>query len=283
MAPLLTLLRPDVHCKGTDYTAETVPERETVAVVRRPHRDRRRSRRIIRRATCCPESADERPHRPARRARRHRPRRPGRGGAAARRIRTRGSTGWSTRSTARSWISSPSVDRVVTLERRTLAGWGDDRANAAAGAIRLGDRFSGAAEIGGAGAGIRRARAWRVSRSGICARKLPGPSTPTPGESAAGPGDPNQRGGEPRHSQESAASEGARHRRRSNHAFRWRRPSRRAVASVRATLGGRMSVRADQSRRRVAEQAMAAGALWRGRGVSARRAASSVVRVVGAG
>lgn len=29
--PLLTLLRPDVHAKGTDYTAETVPERETVA------------------------------------------------------------------------------------------------------------------------------------------------------------------------------------------------------------------------------------------------------------
>ena len=28
--PLLTLLRPDVHCKGTDYTADTVPERETV-------------------------------------------------------------------------------------------------------------------------------------------------------------------------------------------------------------------------------------------------------------
>jgi rfaE bifunctional protein nucleotidyltransferase chain/domain len=27
---LLELLRPDVHCKGTDYTAETVPERETV-------------------------------------------------------------------------------------------------------------------------------------------------------------------------------------------------------------------------------------------------------------
>ena len=27
---LLTLLRPDVHCKGTDYTVETVPERETV-------------------------------------------------------------------------------------------------------------------------------------------------------------------------------------------------------------------------------------------------------------
>ena len=30
VAPLLTLLRPDVHCKGTDYTADTVPERATV-------------------------------------------------------------------------------------------------------------------------------------------------------------------------------------------------------------------------------------------------------------
>ena len=30
VAPLLTLLRPDVHCKGTDYTMDTVPERETV-------------------------------------------------------------------------------------------------------------------------------------------------------------------------------------------------------------------------------------------------------------
>ena len=27
---LLALLRPDVHCKGTDYSADTVPERETV-------------------------------------------------------------------------------------------------------------------------------------------------------------------------------------------------------------------------------------------------------------
>ena len=30
VAPLLVALRPDVHCKGTDYTADTVPERETV-------------------------------------------------------------------------------------------------------------------------------------------------------------------------------------------------------------------------------------------------------------
>jgi D-glycero-beta-D-manno-heptose 1-phosphate adenylyltransferase len=31
VAPLLTLLRPDVHCKGTDYTVDSVPERDTVA------------------------------------------------------------------------------------------------------------------------------------------------------------------------------------------------------------------------------------------------------------
>jgi D-glycero-beta-D-manno-heptose 1-phosphate adenylyltransferase len=30
VAPLLTLLKPDVHCKGTDYTLDSVPERETV-------------------------------------------------------------------------------------------------------------------------------------------------------------------------------------------------------------------------------------------------------------
>lgn len=27
---LLTLLKPEVHCKGTDYTLDTVPERDTV-------------------------------------------------------------------------------------------------------------------------------------------------------------------------------------------------------------------------------------------------------------
>ena len=30
VADLLKRLRPDVHCKGTDYTVETVPEREVV-------------------------------------------------------------------------------------------------------------------------------------------------------------------------------------------------------------------------------------------------------------
>ena len=30
MTELLQLLKPDVHCKGTDYTPDTVPEREIV-------------------------------------------------------------------------------------------------------------------------------------------------------------------------------------------------------------------------------------------------------------
>ena len=30
VTPLLEALRPDVHCKGTDYSVDTVPERETV-------------------------------------------------------------------------------------------------------------------------------------------------------------------------------------------------------------------------------------------------------------
>ena len=30
VGPLLTALRPEVHCKGTDYTVESVPERDIV-------------------------------------------------------------------------------------------------------------------------------------------------------------------------------------------------------------------------------------------------------------
>jgi D-glycero-beta-D-manno-heptose 1-phosphate adenylyltransferase len=30
VGPLLTALRPDVHCKGTDYTPDSVPERDIV-------------------------------------------------------------------------------------------------------------------------------------------------------------------------------------------------------------------------------------------------------------
>jgi rfaE bifunctional protein nucleotidyltransferase chain/domain len=30
VAPVINAIRPDVHCKGTDYTADSVPERELV-------------------------------------------------------------------------------------------------------------------------------------------------------------------------------------------------------------------------------------------------------------
>ena len=61
---LLRLLRPDVHCKGTDYTVDTVPEREVVkeyggrvAIVGDP---KARSSRdyIARIAASSPRSAD---------------------------------------------------------------------------------------------------------------------------------------------------------------------------------------------------------------------------------
>ena len=43
VTPLLLALKPEVHCKGTDYTVDTVPERETVRAYGGPDRDRRRS------------------------------------------------------------------------------------------------------------------------------------------------------------------------------------------------------------------------------------------------
>ena len=43
VAPLLELLRPDVHCKGTDYTSGHGARARDGAPVRRPHRHRRRS------------------------------------------------------------------------------------------------------------------------------------------------------------------------------------------------------------------------------------------------
>jgi rfaE bifunctional protein nucleotidyltransferase chain/domain len=59
VGPLLEALRPDVHCKGTDYTIDTVPEREIVkgyggrtAIVGDPkdHSTRDLLSRIVRRA-----------------------------------------------------------------------------------------------------------------------------------------------------------------------------------------------------------------------------------------
>ena len=64
VAPLLQQVRPAVHCKGTDYTVETVPERDTVrayggriAIVGDPKDHSTRD--LLRRITSQP-SADER-------------------------------------------------------------------------------------------------------------------------------------------------------------------------------------------------------------------------------
>ena len=43
VGPLIEALRPDVHCKGTDYTADSVPERDIVRAYGRADSDRRRS------------------------------------------------------------------------------------------------------------------------------------------------------------------------------------------------------------------------------------------------
>ena len=41
VTPLLELLRPDVHCKGTDYTVDSVARTRDGARLRRPHGHRR--------------------------------------------------------------------------------------------------------------------------------------------------------------------------------------------------------------------------------------------------
>ena len=54
---LLTALRPDVHAKGTDYTVDTVPERETARQLGRAHRHRRRPQGSFHGAACSPGCA----------------------------------------------------------------------------------------------------------------------------------------------------------------------------------------------------------------------------------
>ena len=73
-----------------------------------------------------------------------------------------------------------------------------------------------------------------------------------------------------------------RHRRRPRSSFRSPR-RRHAALRCRAARRRRRAVRADQSRRGVAEQALAAGALRRGRLVPARCSRAAAVRAVGAG
>ena len=105
VGPLLEAIRPDVHCKGTDYTLDSVPERDVVrayggrvAIVGDPkdHSTRDLLARIAdspRRATASSWSGSDRW---AMSSMRSRPRR-----RCAHVSRRRASTGWSIRATSR--------------------------------------------------------------------------------------------------------------------------------------------------------------------------------------
>ena len=138
VTPLLLALKPDVHCKGTDYTVDTVPERETVrgyggriAIVGDPkdHSTRDLLARIRRRS-------NEYPDRPPGALGRCRPRRAGRGGAAPGVSRTRG-IDWLVDAKHRAIVDLvTAVDRTIALESPTLAGWTAALRDAAADRVR---------------------------------------------------------------------------------------------------------------------------------------------------
>ncbi len=57
---LLREFQPDVHAKGTDYTADTVPERDARSAARNSHSDRRRFQKSFHARTSCPLARSER-------------------------------------------------------------------------------------------------------------------------------------------------------------------------------------------------------------------------------
>ena len=115
------------------------------------------------------------PDRPARRARRHRPRPAGGRRLSSRRARTRASTGWSTRR-HRAILdlvcrSSSTSDR---RSRPAARGGGTaGREPAARGALRRRARLPGPAEVGGAGATVRRATRRGIHQRARCASRWP--------------------------------------------------------------------------------------------------------------
>ena len=144
VTPLLTLLKPDVHCKGTDYTIDTVPERDTVrayggriAIVGDPkdHSTRDLLARILRDDTSDASIVfpgprveqprdNEPPDRAPGRARRHRARHSCRRRARAALPDAR--IDWLVDAKHRSIVDLvTAIDRVVPLEGRTLRAWAD--------------------------------------------------------------------------------------------------------------------------------------------------------------
>ena len=215
--------------------------------------------------------------RPARRARRHRPRPAGGGGAARPRSRRANRLAGGARSTA------PVLDLVDARRSRrraraAVAGrrWTDVVAPAArARATTSRIDFQGLLKSAVLARASGGARASSGSRSGTLREQM---ARPFYTETRVDPGS-----GGARHPQEPArccARVGVEPTRSD---FR----SRRRVAGARrarAALGGDRAVRPDQSRRGLAEQALAAGAVRRvAAAIRARRARPAVGRAVGAG
>ena len=139
--------------------------------------------------------------------------------------------------------------------------------------VRRGDRSAGAAQVGGAGAAGRRARGRSAFRARTCASRWRGSSIPR----RADPGDARAR-----HSARTWRCCAAARRERPSIAFPIDVPRRSAADAVASAVRSQR-LRADQSRRGVAEQALAAGALRRaGRGDS-RAARTAIAGAVGAG
>ena len=115
-----------MHCKGTDYTVDTVPERETVrgyggriAIVGDPKDHSTRD--LLARRSAGVQRPDEYPDRPPRGARGRRSRRAGRGGASP--GVSRGRIDWLVDAKHRAIVDLVTVvDRAVPLESPTLAG-----------------------------------------------------------------------------------------------------------------------------------------------------------------
>ena len=287
---LLRLIKPDVHCKGTDYTVDSVPERAVVleyggrtAIVGDPknHATRELIERIAaaaRRLRPCRSSSSSGSARSATSSTRFRWRR--RCGA---RFPGRGSTGWSARSTARFSISC----------RSSIGAWSSTIAAARPAAPRCSlrcascaaTRYDVAIDLQGL---IKSAAIARMSGAarviGFSTRHLREPLARPFYTEVHDPGGGGMRDRTSDRARRPPQSRAARRRSGSTPgrpSFRSTNRRRRSLRSLREETGGRYALL--NPGRRVAEQALAAGPA-RGRGRRPRRAARAAVgRALGTG
>ena len=187
VGPLLEALQPDVHCKGTDYTVDTVPERAIVeayggrtAIVGDPkdhstrdlHRARDGPGEVTRRASdACGPSVPARS--PGLAGRRHSRHPGGRGAARARAERADRLAGRS--ALRRTWCSWCAASTAPIPRRSARAEAGTLFATLRAlrpHAIRRGVRRAGADQVGRADAAGRRQAHVRIAARRTCASRL---------------------------------------------------------------------------------------------------------------